>query len=203
MRVRHRYLTAAALAAVLLTALATPSALAAATSVLTTSGTNVAVGDAITSSGTATVTIMSSTTTSTVTCPFSFSGSVQTNPTAPGTATASVESMALPNCGGQFVGLPYAMSIASGSRPTVQLTANASNGIELDINVPTGFGMTMCGYRTTTLTGTVSNTGSVQFVGPLSATDTSPPAPCGHSVSFSASFSHLVDATLGQPMTVN
>jgi hypothetical protein len=196
---------AAALAAAMLTALASPSALAAAPSVLTFSGTNAAVGDAIASSGTASITMLSSSS-GTATCAVSVSGTIQSNPPAPGTATASVASMGLANCGGSahFANLPYVMPITSGtSGATVQITGNASNDMALFIQVPALTGTIFCGYHAKLLTGTVSKSGSLQFGGTMSEMDISPPAPCGRSVSFSASFSQVVDTTQGQPLNTN
>ena len=174
---RKQLYIAVAAAGAMLTALAALPASAATADVLTygsLAGTNVAVGDVITSSlatGTTANFYSSSTGTSGVTCSTSsFTGTVLTNPAASGTATESVTDQEFSDCSSNVVGvlgvssvtvqnLPFSAAVDD-SADTITITGTDAAPIETTVVLSTLLGSATCTYEADgdTVTGAVSNT---------------------------------------------
>ena len=174
---RKQVYFAVAAAGAMLSALAALPASAATTDVLTygsAAGTNVAVGDVITSSlsaGTTANFYSSSTGTSGVTCSTSsFTGTVLTNPAASGTATESVTDQEFSDCSSNVVGVLGVTSVTVSNLPfsaavddtadTITITGTDAAPIETTVVLSTLLGSATCTYQADgdTVTGAVSNT---------------------------------------------
>lgn len=173
MRTRSLLTLTAAVAA--LTLPMTISASAADVAVLTTGGvggTNVADGATLTASlasGTTATLYSSSTGTSGISCTAStFTATVEEggNPTAPGTATESLDAHTFSGCTSNVVGvlgvtsitvnnLPYTTSVASDG--TVTVTPASGSTIQTTIVLSTLLGSINCVYQAAGLTGTADN----------------------------------------------
>lgn len=164
-------------AGAMLSALAALPASAATADVLTygsLAGTNVAVGDVITSSlasGTTANFYSSSTGTSGVTCSTSsFTGTVLTNPAASGTATESVTDQEFSDCSSNVLGVLGVTSVTVENLPfsaavddtadTITITGTDAAPIETTVVLSTLLGSATCVYEADgdTVTGAVSNT---------------------------------------------
>ncbi|MET7680760.1 Tat pathway signal sequence domain protein [Streptomyces sp. NPDC005423] len=161
----------------------TVPASAAATPVLTTggaAGTPVAVGAVLTAplaTGTNATLYSSATGTSGIKCTSStFTASVTSNPTAPGTATESVtgQTFTSSSCSSNVLGvtgvssitvnnLPYTSTVASNG--TVTVTPASGSTIQTTVKLSTLLGSITCVYQAPSLSGTASNTdNSINFV---------------------------------------
>lgn len=174
---RKQLYFAVAAAGAMLTALAALPAAADTADVLTygsLAGTNVAVGDVITSSlasGTTANFYSSSTGTSGVTCSTSsFTGTVLTNPAASGTATESVTDQEFSDCSSNVLGVLGVTSVTVQNLPfsaavddtadTITITGTDAAPIETTVVLSTLLGSATCIYEADgdTVTGAVSNT---------------------------------------------
>jgi hypothetical protein len=174
---RKQFYFAVAAAGATLTALAALPAAADTTDVLTygsLAGTNVAVGDVITSalaSGTTANFYSSSTGTSGVTCSTSsFTGTVLTNPAASGTATESVTDQEFSDCSSNVLGVLGVTSVTVSNLPfsaavddtsdTITITGTDTAPIETTVVLSTLLGSATCTYEADgdTVTGAISNT---------------------------------------------
>jgi hypothetical protein len=153
---RHWHRVVAPLAAAVLAAVATGSEASAVTDVLTVGsvgGPNVAVGDTLSASGTSS--LCSTADGTCFRCSTTFSGTVSTNPPAPGTAEGTVDSIALSGCTTTIAGctllcvtlsnLPYLWSV--GSTGTVTVSPGSSGAIRIAFTIVcSGLSFT-CAYR--------------------------------------------------------
>lgn len=187
-------------------AVASPSS-SLASSVLTygsVGGSAVTVGDVVKASlasGTSATFYSSTTGTTGVKCAAStFSATVLTNPTAPGTATESLTAQTFTSCTSNVFGttgvqsvtvnnLPYATSVTSAGVVTI------SGSIQSTVVLNTLLGPTTCVYRTTSLTGTaVNGTNSITFTNQV-LTKSSGPSTCFGTAYFSARYSPVLDTS--------
>ena len=213
---RKQVYFAVAAAGAMLSALAALPAAAATTDVLTTgslAGTNVAVGDVITSSlssGTTANFYSSSTGTSGVTCnTSSFTGTVLTNPAASGTATESVTDQEFGDCSSNVVGvlgvtsvtvqnLPFSAAVDDSS-DTIAITGTDAAPIETTVVLSTLLGSATCTYEADgdTVTGAVSNTdNSITFTNQQFDLQ-SGSSLCFANGFFSATYAPVQDSTAG------
>ncbi|GKQ37413.1 Tat pathway signal sequence domain protein [Streptomyces sp. A012304] len=168
MRTRSLIAAAGTVAALSLTA-AVPAS-AADPAVLTTANGDVAVGDVVQASlatGTNATFYSSATGTSGVSCTSSsFSATVTSNPTAPGTATESLTAQTFSNCTSNVLGvlgvtsitvnnLPYTASLSSDD--TVTVTAAAGSNIRTTVVLRTLLGSVSCVYEGGSLSGTADD----------------------------------------------
>lgn len=170
-------------------------------------GANVAVGDTIAASlkaGT-TANFRSTSGGSTgVTCSVSsFSGTVTTNPPAPGTATGSLTAQSFSSCVENILGvisvlsvtvdgLPYTVSQTSGGGVTI---SKSGGSVQTTIRLSTILGTVTCVYRKTTLSGTSSNAdNSINFVN-QQFTKFSGPGLCFTNGFFTASYAPVRDTS--------
>jgi hypothetical protein len=162
---RYLFLSAIVVTA-LVTALPAVSVSAATTSVLTTGrlgGARVAVGHVLTSglkSGTM-ANFYTNTGTTGVSCSrSSFSATVKTNPTAPGTAAESLTSQKFGNCTTNITGASGVQSVTLGSLPyavTVNDSGDSvtvSGSLTTTITLNTFVGAVTCTYAASTISGT-------------------------------------------------
>jgi hypothetical protein len=212
---KQLYFAVAAAGAMLSTLAALPAA-ADTTDVLTygsLAGTNVAVGDVVTSalaSGTTANFYSSATGTSGVTCSTSsFSGTVLTNPAAPGTATESVTDQEFSDCSSNVVGvlgvtsvtvsnLPFS-TVVDDSADTITITGTDSAPVETTVVLSTLLGSATCTYEADgdTVTGAVSNTdNSITFTSQQFDLE-SGSSLCFSNGYFSATYSPVQDSTAG------
>ncbi|AXG82116.1 Tat pathway signal sequence domain protein [Streptomyces paludis] len=219
MGARRTALTAAGLTAVAaLLATGTASATVAATgsadaanNVLTygsAGGDAVAIGDVLTASLVSGTTVAIRTTSggsTGITCTASqFTASVATNPAAPGTATESVTAHTFSGCTSNILGTTGVQSItlqnlphvaAATSAGALTLTAGTSGAIQTTVVLNTILGVTTCGYTSTGLNGTTSNTGNtITFTNQL-FTRVSGPITCPASSYFSAVYGPVRDTS--------
>ncbi|HEY9242713.1 MAG TPA: hypothetical protein VIP48_12060 [Streptosporangiaceae bacterium] len=213
---RKQIYFAVAAAGAMLSALAALPASAATTDVLTSgslAGTNVAVGDVITSSlasGTTANFYSSSTGTSGVTCSTSsFTGTVLTNPAASGTATESVTDQEFSDCSSNVVGvlgvtsvtvqnLPFSAAVDD-STDTITITGTDAAPIETTVVLSTLLGSATCVYEADadTVTGAVSNTdNSITFTNQQFDLQ-SGSSLCFANGFFSATYAPVQDSTAG------
>ncbi|BAJ32639.1 MULTISPECIES: hypothetical protein [Kitasatospora] len=188
-----------------------------ATPVLTVGTTPVAVGDSLSAnlvSGTF-ATMYNPGTTTGVKCSVStIGGSVNSNPTATGSATASgpVNVLTFSGCTSNVVGvsgvnsltmsnLPYTLSISDSAGFPVTLTGS----IQAVVNLKTLAGNALCTYSspTGTLNGNATNTPPQINMVNQGFTKLSGPSICFASINFSASYGPVTDTTLGGAVTVN
>jgi hypothetical protein len=176
MRIRSLVAAAGTVAALSLTA-AVPAS-AADPAVLTTANGDVAVGDVVQASlatGTNATFYSSATGTSGVSCTSSsFSATVTSNPTAPGTATESLTAQTFTNCTSNVLGvlgvtsitvnnLPYTAAVSSDD--TVTVTAAAGSKIRTTVVLRTLLGSVSCVYEGASLAGTADDAdNSIAFV---------------------------------------
>jgi hypothetical protein len=212
---KHLYLAVAA-AGAMLSALAALPAAADTTDVLTygsLGGSNVAVGDVVTSSlsSGSTANFYSSTDgTSGVTCATSsFSGTVLTNPAASGTATESVTDQEFSDCSSNVLGvlgvtsvtvdnLPFSATVDD-SADTITITGTSSDPVETTVVLSTLLGSATCTYEADgdSLTGAVSNTdNSITFTNQQFDL-VSGSALCFSNGYFSATYAPVQDSTAG------
>lgn len=213
---RKQLYFAVAAAGAMLSALAVLPAAADTTDVLTygsAAGTNVAVGDVITSalaSGTTANFYSSSTGTSGVTCSTSsFTGTVLTNPAASGTATESVTDQEFSDCSSNVLGvlgvtsvtvanLPFSAAVDDSS-DTITITGTDAAPIETTVVLSTLLGSATCTYQADgdTVTGAVSNTdNSITFTNQQFDLE-SGSSLCFANGFFSASYAPVEDSTAG------
>lgn len=167
---RKYWFAAAAAATAIFTALMAGTA-SASTAVLTygsAGGVAVGVGDTLTASGTAT--FYSTTTGSTgVKCGSSFSATVTSNPSAPGTATESLTSQTFGNCTVNVVGVTGVKSVTVNNLPynasadssmTVTISPGSAGPIQTTLVLNTVLGTITCVYESHSgsLVGSASNT---------------------------------------------
>ncbi|MER7519576.1 Tat pathway signal sequence domain protein [Streptomyces sp. NPDC126499] len=206
----------AAVAAVLAVT-ASASATASAGNVLTTGsagGTAVAAGDVLSASlasgSQAKITTTQGGSTG-ITCNSSaFTATVNSNPTAPGTATETVTAHTLSSCTTNISGatgvqsitvnnLPFAAAVSSGGSLTV--SAGAAGPIQTTLKINTILGVTTCVYRAGSLTATPNNAdNSLSFANQL-FTKYSGPSTCPANGYFSAKYGPVRDTSqAGSPV---
>jgi len=207
-----RYLASAAFAAALLLA---PAAAQAgdpgttAVDVLTygaVGGPNVAVGDALNASlkpGTTAKFTSTAGGSTGITCTSSsFSGSVTSNPVAPGVAGGSLATQAFGGCSANVFGVTSVQGVTVNNLPftiSVNSTTKAvtvSGTIQTTVVLNTVLGRVTCVYRSTNpaLTGTASNTdNSISFVN-QQFTKTSGPGLCFANAFFTATYAPVTGA---------
>jgi hypothetical protein len=211
---RKQLYFAVAAAGAMLSALAALPVAADTTDVLTygsLAGTNVAAGDVVTSalaSGTTASFYSSATGTSGVTCSTSsFSGTVLTNPAAPGTATESVTDQEFSDCSSNVLGvlgvtsvtvanLPFS-AVVDDSSDTITITGTDSAPVETTVVLSTLLGSATCTYEADgdTVTGAVSNTdNSITFTDQQFDLE-SGSSLCFSNGYFSASYAPVQDST--------
>jgi hypothetical protein len=144
----------------------------------------------------------------TVTCTTStFTGTVTSNPTAPGTATGTLDTQSFSSCTDNIVGatilavtvqnLSYNISVTSGFAVTI--SAGAAGPIQTKLDFSSFLGAFSCTYRATnppgTLTGTASNaTNSIAFSS-QGFTKFSGPGTCPGTGTFTASYGPVIDTS--------
>ncbi|MFG3579513.1 Tat pathway signal sequence domain protein [Micromonospora chersina] len=167
-------------------------------------GSAVTVGDVVKASlasGTNATFYSSTTGTTGVRCAVSsFSATVLSNPTAPGTATESLTAQSFSSCTSNVFGttgvqsvtvnnLPYATSVTSAGVVTI------SGSIQSTVVLNTLLGPTTCVYRTASLTGSaVNSTNSITFTNQV-LTKSSGPSTCFTTAYFSARYSPVLDTS--------
>jgi hypothetical protein len=180
-------------------------------------GTNVAVGDVLTSGlKTGTVATFYSTTTGTtgVKCSASaFSATVLTNPAAGGTATESLTSQTFGTCSANVPGvtsvqsivvnnLPYNASV-NGTSKAVTITGGAAGVVQTTVKLGTLLGSITCVYLAdlNTVLGLASNTdNSIKFTN-QKFNKSSGPSTCFGTAWFSAWYAPVKDSTVvGSPV---
>jgi hypothetical protein len=210
---------AAVLAVLTVGVLMASPANAAGASVLTTGsvgGTNVAVGDVVSSalkSGTTAKFFTTSTGTTGVVCSVSaFTGSIVTNPAAGGTATETLTAQTFSSCTSNISGvtgvqsitvqnLPYNAAI-NGTAKTITLTG-ASGPIQALVKLSTLLGTVNCTYQANgnTLSGTTSNTDNSLNFANQQFTKSAGSGLCPGSSFFTASYAPAKDTTVsGSPL---
>ncbi|QNP69525.1 Tat pathway signal sequence domain protein [Streptomyces roseirectus] len=212
MRARSLFAVVGAAAALTLPAISPASA--AGDAVLTVNGENVAAGTVLTASlasGTAATFYSSATGTSGISCATSgFNATVTDNPTAPGTATETLNSHTFGNCTANVLGVTGVTSITVNNLP---YTVTAASGGALSVNPPSGgtiqttivlrtlLGSITCVYQGPSLTGTTSNTdNSINFTS-QAFTRTSGSSLCFSAGYFTAKYAPVSDGA--NPVTVN
>lgn len=213
MRKRALLATTGLAVAATLTATLSAHATAAAGNVLTTGsagGTAVAVGDVLSASlatGTQAKIATTSGGSTGITCNASaFTATVNTNPTAPGTATETVTAHTLSSCTTNITGatgvqsitvnnLPYGASVTSGG--SLKVTAGATGPIQTTLKVNTILGTMTCVYRAGSLTATPSNTGNTLTFTNQLFTKYSGPGTCPANGYFTAKYGPVKDTTQG------
>ena len=196
---------------------ASASATASAGNVLTTGsagGTAVAAGDVLSASLASGSQAKIATTlggSTGITCNSSaFTATVNSNPTAPGTATETVTAHTLSSCTTNITGatgvqsitvnnLPFAAAVASASGLTV--SAGAAGPIQTTLKINTILGVTTCVYRAGSLTATPNNAdNSLTFSNQL-FTKYSGPSTCPANGYFSAKYGPVRDTSqAGSPV---
>ncbi len=201
--------TAAVTAALLATGASAPApAPAAAVPVLThgsAGGSAVAVGDVVSASlvtGTKATFYSSATGTTGVSCSTSsFSGTVTSNPTAPGTATGSVTSHTLGNCTSNVSGttsvqsitienLPYSMSVGDSAGNPVVISGSP---MQITARLNSWIGPITCVYRATSMSGSANNQGNTISFSNQQFTRSSGPSSCFSPGYFSATYGPVRD----------
>jgi hypothetical protein len=212
---------AAILTAATVAVLVASPSYAAGSNVLTTGsvgGTNVAVGDVISSglkSGTSATFFTTAGGTSGVTCTVSaFSGTVLTNPAAGGIATESLTTQTFSSCTSNIFGvtavqsiivnnLPYNASV-NGTSKAITLTGTSSSApIQATVKLSTVLGTVTCVYRanSNTVAGVTSNTDNSLAFSSQGFTKFSGPNVCPGSSFLSATYAPARDTTAaGSPL---
>ncbi len=213
---RKQLYFAVAAAGAMLSMLATLPAAADTTDVLTygsLAGTNVAVGDVVTSAlaaGTTANFYSDATGTSGVTCSTSsFTGTVLTNPAASGTATESVTDQEFSDCSSNVLGvlgvtsvtvqnLPFSAAV-NDTADTITITGTDAAPVETTVVLSTLLGSATCIYEADadTVTGAVSNTdNSITFTNQQFDLE-SGSSLCFSNGFFSATYAPVQDSTAG------
>ncbi|MFJ7243495.1 Tat pathway signal sequence domain protein [Kitasatospora sp. NPDC098652] len=216
MRIR-RTLAAASLAAFALTGAAVAPAQAASPAVLTqgsAGGPAIAVGDTLVANlapGTAATFTNGAGSTSGVSCASSsFSATVTSNPTAPGSATEQLNSQSFGSCTSNVIGvrsvksvtatsLPYTNTVTSGGGASLNGTSAGPVGITVVLN--TLLGTVNCVYQSPSgITGSTSNTGNSISFSNQAANLVSGPGLCFSTGYFSATYGPVTDSSVaGSP----
>ncbi|MEV4560333.1 Tat pathway signal sequence domain protein [Kitasatospora sp. NPDC049285] len=211
------YLGAALAAAAFVALPAVPAS--AATPVLTTSSsTAVAVGDSLAAnlvSGTQATMYNPGTTTGVKCAASSISGTVTSNPTAPGTASGSVSSLTFGSCTANVIGvisvksltmnnLPYTLSISDAAGLPVTLSPTAAGPIKATAVLNTLAGTATCTFQAAAnLNGNASNTAQNITLTNQTLTKVAGPSICFASVNFSAAYGPVADTSqAGSPAVV-
>ncbi|MEU4114811.1 Tat pathway signal sequence domain protein [Kitasatospora sp. NPDC028055] len=216
MRIR-RTLAAASLAAFALTGAAVAPAQAASPAVLTqgsAGGPAIAVGDTLVANlapGTAATFTNGAGSTSGVSCASSsFSATVTSNPTAPGSATEQLNSQSFGSCTSNVIGvrsvksvtatsLPYTNTVTSGGGASLNGTSAGPVGITVVLN--TLLGTVNCVYQSPSgITGSTSNSGNSISFSNQAANLVSGPGLCFSTGYFSATYGPVTDSSVaGSP----
>ncbi|UIX30060.1 Tat pathway signal sequence domain protein [Streptomyces sp. GQFP] len=209
-RTRSALALAAAVAGLSVAAVTPASAADTVLTVGSAAGDAVAVGDVLSASlasGTTATLYSSATGTSGVSCSAStFTASVLTNPTAPGTATESVTAHTFGSCTSNVLGvlgvtsvtvnnLPYTTAV--GSDGTVTVTPASGSTIQTTVVLSTLLGSINCVYQAPSLTGTTGEAdNSINFAA-QAFTKTSGSSLCFSSGYFTAKYAPVQDVTQG------
>jgi hypothetical protein len=149
-----------------------------------------------------------STSSGNITCTQStFTASVTSNPTAPGTADESLTAQTFAGCTAKITGvesvksisvlnLPYVAAV-SDSSDTLTLTAGSSGALEVSAALNTLIGTVTCDFTASSLTGTTSNSNNSITFSSQSTTLLSGPGVCPKSGTFSAAYGPVEDTTQG------
>ena len=171
-------------------------------------GTAVNVGDTVTASLLSGTTSTLSTSSGNITCPTStFTATVTSNPTAPGTADESLTAQTFSGCTAKITGvtsvksisvldLPYNAAV-SDSSDTLTLTAGSSGALEVSAALNTVLGTVTCDYTASSLVGSTSNSNNSVTFTSQSTTLLSGPGLCPKTGTFSAAYGPTKDTTQG------
>lgn len=134
-----------------------------------------------------------------------FTATVNTNPTAPGTATETLTAQTFSGCTAKITGVTSVKSITvqnlsynasvSDSSNTLTLTAGSNGALEVSAALNTILGTITCNYTASSLVGATSNSNNSIAFSNQSTTLLSGPGLCPKSGTFSATYGPVKDTT--------